>query len=217
MFLGHFGVAFAAKKAAPTVSLGMLLASAQFADLLWPILVLAGVEQVRVVPGITAVTPLDFVHYPWSHSLATLIAWGIALGVSYRLLRGGGLRAALVIALVVASHWFLDALVHRPDMPLTPSEHTKLGLGVWNSWAASIVLELASLGLGVWLYARLTRARDRTGRWAFYGLVAFLLLIYAASSLGPPPPSAEAVAWSGVAMWLLVAWAAWIDKHREIP
>ena len=215
MFLGHFGVAFAAKKAAPRVSLGVLVAAAQLADLLWPMLVLAGIEQVRIDPGNTAVTPLDFVHYPYSHSLVTLTAWGAAAGVAYALVRGGGWRPALVIALAVVSHWFLDVLTHRPDMPLTPSEQTKLGLGVWNSVPATVVIELALFGACVAVYARMTRARDRIGTYALWGLVAFLLLIYAANVMGPPPPSVAAVAWTCIAMWLLVAWAAWIDRHRE--
>ena len=215
MFLGHFGVAFAAKKAAPRVSLGVLVAAAQLADLLWPMLVLAGFEEVRIDPGNTAVTPLDFVHYPYSHSLVTLTAWGMTLGIVYVLVRGGAWRPALVIALAVVSHWFLDVLTHRPDMPLTPSEHTKLGLGVWNSVPATVALEVAFFGACVAVYARMTRARDRIGTYALWGLVAFLLLIYAGNVIGPPPPSVAAVAWTCIAMWLLVAWAAWIDHHRE--
>jgi hypothetical protein len=193
----------------------VLVAAAQLADLVWPVLVLAGIEEVRIDPGNTAVTPLDFVHYPYSHSLVTLIAWGVALGIGYRLLRGGGWRPALVIALAVVSHWFLDVLSHRPDMPLTTSEGTKLGLGLWNSVPATVVVELAVFGACVAAYARFTRARDRIGSLALWGLVAFLLLVYAANVMGPPPPSVAAVAWTCLALWLLVAWAAWIDRHRE--
>ena len=214
MFLGHFGVAFAAKKAAPAISLGMLFVAAQFADLLWPLLVLAGIERVEVRPGITAVTPLDFIHYPYSHSLVALIGWGVALGFGYRIVRGGGWRAAAVIAALVVSHWFLDVAVHRPDVPVGLDESTKLGLGIWNSIPASLAVELVLFGACVALYAQATRAVDRIGTWAFRGLIAFFLVIYARSVFGPPPPSAQAVAWSGVGMWLLVAWAHWIDKHR---
>jgi len=215
MFLGHFGVAFAAKKVAPSASLGVLVAAAQFADLLWPVLLLAGLEQVAIDPGNTAVTPLDFMHYPWSHSLAMLVLWGVVFGAGYRFLRGGSWRAAAVIALVVVSHWGLDVLVHRPDMPLTPAEQVKLGLGIWNSVPATVALELLVFGACLAVYAGMTRARDRIGRYALGGLVAFLLVIYAANVLGPPPPSVAAIAWTCIAMWLLVAWAGWIDRHRE--
>jgi hypothetical protein len=215
MFLGHFGVALAAKKAAPSVSLGVLVAAAQFADLLWPVLLLAGLEEVRIDPGNTAVTPLDFLHYPWSHSLAMLVFWGVAFGAGYRLFRGGHWRAAAVIALVVVSHWFLDVLVHRPDMPLTPAENAKLGLGLWNSIPATLGAEFLVFGGCLAVYARITRARDRIGRIGLWGLVAFLVLVYAANLLGPPPPSPVAIAWTCMAMWLLVAWAGWVDRHRE--
>lgn len=214
MFLGHFGVAFAAKSAAPAISLGMLFVAAQFADLLWPILVLAGVERVEIHPGITAVTPLDFIHYPYSHSLVALVAWGVALGFGYRIVRDGGWRAFWVIAALVVSHWVLDVLVHRPDMPLSLGESTKVGLGIWNSVALSVALELAMFGGCVAIYARITRAVDRVGTWAFAGLIAFFLVIYAGAVFGPPPPSVQAVAWSGIGMWILVAWAYWVDKHR---
>jgi len=214
MFLGHFGVAFAAKSAAPAISLGMLFVAAQFADLLWPILVLAGVERVEIHPGITAVTPLDFIHYPYSHNLVALVAWGVALGFGYRIVRDGGWRAFWVIAALVVSHWVLDVLVHRPDMPLSLGESTKVGLGIWNSVALSVALELAMFGGCVAIYARITRAVDRVGTWAFAGLIAFFLVIYAGAVFGPPPPSVQAVAWSGIGMWILVAWAHWVDKHR---
>ena len=216
MFLGHFALAFAAKKAAPSASLGMLFLAAQLADLAWPLLVLAGIERVEIRPGITALTPLDFVHYPYSHSLVALVAWALALAAGYALLARGGRRAAIIIALLVASHWLLDVLMHRPDMPIALGDGAKLGLDLWNSIPASVALELASLGIGVAVYSRLTRARDATGRWSLIALVAFLLVIYAGVVFGPPPPSPQAVAWSGVAMWLLVAWGAWVDRHREV-
>lgn len=214
MFLGHFALAFAAKKAAPAISLGMLFVAAQLADLLWPALVLAGVEQVRIAPGITAVTPLDFVRYPYSHSLAALLAWGVVLGFGYRIVRGGGARAWAILAALVASHWVLDAIVHRPDLPLVPGSGARAGLGLWDSVPASMALELALFAAGIAIYARGTRAADRVGRLAFVGLVAFLLVVYAGSVFGPPPPSPQAVAWTAMSMWLLVAWGHWIDKHR---
>jgi hypothetical protein len=213
MFIGHFGVAFAAKRAAPAVSLGWLMLAAQFIDLLWPSLLMLGIERVRIEPGATAVTPLAFEHYPWSHSLAMVALWA-AVGGGLWLWRRKERRGALVLALLVLSHWLLDALVHAPDLPLTPGGSARIGLGLWHSVAASQTLEVALFALGVALYARSTRALDATGRWALWTLVAFLLLIQLANVTGPPPPDVPALAWVGQLQWLLVLWGGWIDRHR---
>jgi hypothetical protein len=215
MFLGHFGLGLAAKRAVPAVSLGALFAAAQFADLLWPTLVLIGVEQVRVQPGITVVTPLDFVSYPYSHSLLMLCVWGVAFGVIYMALRRARPPVAITIALLVVSHWVLDVVVHRPDLPITPWGSARLGLGLWNSLPGTLAAEFAIFGAGVALYARATRARTRGGTIGFWSLVALLVIVYLASTFGPPPPSAAAVAWSAQAMWLLVAWGYWVDRSRR--
>ena len=214
MFLGHFGVGFGAKAAAPKVSLGSLFLAAQFLDLLWPTLLLLGVERVRIAPGITAVTPLDFEHYPVSHSLLAAIGWAALFAATYHFLRRHR-RGAIVLGLLVLSHWLLDLVVHRPDLPLWPGGAERAGLGLWSSHAATLAVELAIFLAGVWLYQRTTAALDRTGRWAFWGLVAFLLAIHAGNLLGPPPPSVAAIAWVGQAQWLLVAWGYWVDAHRR--
>jgi hypothetical protein len=213
MFLGHFALAMAAKRATPRLSLGTLFLAAQFADLLWPILVLAGVERVEIRPGITLVTPLDFVSYPWSHSLAMLGLGGTLCGLAVLVRRRGGPAAAMIAALVV-SHWLLDFASHRPDMPLSPRGSARLGLGLWNSLPATLAVELGLYALGVAIYARSTAPRDRIGRWALWSLVGFLGALYLGNVFGPPPPSGRAVAWSGIAMWLLIAWGYWIDRHR---
>jgi hypothetical protein len=214
MFIGHFAVGFAAKKAAPAVSLGSLFLACQLADLVRPALVLAGVERFEIRPGITVVTPFDFVHYPWSHSLTALLVWGAALGLTYKLLRRSTWTAPLILAIVVLSHWVLDFISHRPDMPVTWTGPQRLGLGLWNSLPATLAVELILFALGVAVYQRATDPQDRTGTFAFAGLVAFLLVVYLANLFGPPPPSVAAVAWSAQAMWLLVAWGYWIDRHR---
>lgn len=214
MFISHFAVAFAAKRAAPELSLGTLFLAAQLADLAWPTLVLLGVERFEVRPGITAVTPLDFLHYPYSHSLVALAGWGLLLAIAWLAVRRGTPKAALLLVAVVLSHWLLDVIAHRPDMPLTLGGEARLGLGLWNSVTATLAVEGALFAAGVAYYASTTRALDRTGSWALWGLVAFLLVVYLASVFGPPPPSTTAVAWSAQAIWLLVAWGYWVDRHR---
>ncbi|HUO66202.1 MAG TPA: hypothetical protein VMV37_01640 [Gammaproteobacteria bacterium] len=214
MFLGHYAVAIGAKRAAPRTSLGTLIAAAAFLDLVWPVLVLLGVERVAVEPGATAFTPLDFEHYPISHSLAMSVVWGIAFGGVYFLGRRD-LRAAAVLGLLVVSHWFLDAVVHRPDLPLTLGGDARVGLGLWNSIPGTLAVELAMFAAGLWLYLRATRARDRIGGAGFAAFAIFILAIYAGAAFGPPPPSASVIAWSDMGQWLVVALAAWIDAHRS--
>jgi len=215
MFLGHFAVGMGAKRVAPELSLGTLFVAAQLADLVWPVLVLAGVERVEIAPGATAVTPLDFVSYPWSHSLVALVVWGALLALAWLAIRRGRPGAALVLFATVVSHWLLDVASHRPDMPITLTGTRRLGLGLWNSVPATLLVEALLFAGGIWLYVRSTRARDRVGRLALAGLLAFLAVIYVANVFGPPPPSARVIAWSGLAMWLLVLWASWVDRHRE--
>jgi hypothetical protein len=179
------------------------------------VLVIAGIERVGVQPGLTVVTPLDFIYYPFSHSLAAAAAWALAFAALYAILRGARARTSLVLGGVVASHWVLDALTHRPDLPLTPgADSARVGLGLWNSLPGTIAVEGLLFAGGLWLYAKATSALDRAGRFALWGLVAFLLAIYAANLFGPPPPSGMAAAWSALAMWLLVAWGYWVDRHR---
>jgi hypothetical protein len=215
MFIGHFALGFAAKKVAPTVSLGTLFIAAQLADLVWPVLVLLDIEKVEVSPGITAFTPLDFIHYPYSHSLVGVLGWAIAFAAAYAIARRAQIHAALIIAALVLSHWLLDFLTHRPDMPLSLGESRRVGLGLWNSVSATVVVEGLLFVAGVALYMRTTQVIDAVGRWALWSLVAFLVVIYIANIFGPPPPSGTAVAWTALAMWLLVAWGYWIDAHRR--
>lgn len=213
MFVGHVAIALAAKRVAPRTNLGLLTLGAQWADTLWPILVLFGVERVEIRPGVTVMTPLDFVSYPWSHSLVMLVVWGALASIAYH--RGGGRRAAIVLGATVVSHWVLDVVTHRPDMPLVPFGGPRLGLGLWNHPVAELLLEGTMYAGGAWLYFRSTRSRDAIGRWAVPALLLSLGAIWLAASFGPPPPSSDAVAWSGMIGWLFFAWAWWGDAHRE--
>ncbi|MEA2562061.1 MAG: hypothetical protein QOH06_3565 [Acidobacteriota bacterium] len=215
MFIGHFGVGFGAKRFAPAVSLGTLFLAAQFADLLWPTLLLLGVEQVRIDPGITVVTPLDFVHYPYSHSLIAMVAWGAVFGIVYKLARRSRPAIGLLLAALVVSHWVLDLVMHRPDLPLTVGGAERYGFGLWNSLPGTLAVELPLFLAGVFLYVRSTAPRDRTGKIALAGLVLFLLAVYFMNFFGSPPPSSTAVAWVTQSMWLLVAWGYWVDRHGQ--
>lgn len=214
MFLAHFGVGFGAKAAAPHVSLGTLFLAAQFIDLIWPTLLLLGVERVDIITDGTRSPPLDFVYYPFSHSLLAVVGWAALVAAVYFIMRRSR-SGAVVLGLAVVSHWLLDLVVHYPDLPLYPGTSPLLGLGIWSWPLVALALELAIFALGMWLYLRVTRARDATGKWALWSLVALLLLIQIANAFGPPPPITSAIAWAGQAQWLLVFWGYWVDRHRQ--
>jgi membrane-bound metal-dependent hydrolase YbcI (DUF457 family) len=212
MFIGHAAVALAAKPLLPRVNLAWPLAAAFWVDMVWPVFLLLGVEQVRIDPGNTAFTPLDFVHYPWTHSLVAAIGWSVLFALVF-LKRGK--REAVILGLLVFSHWVLDALSHRPDLPLWPGSSTMVGFGLWNSVPATLIVECAMFAAGVWIYVQSAPARDRTGAWAFWGLIGFLVIAYLGNAFGPPPPSVQAIAIAGIAGFVLfAAWAGWADRHR---
>ncbi len=214
MFIGHYAVAFASKRFAPRTSLGTLIAAASLLDLLWPIFILMGWEQVRIQPGNTAFTPLDFVSYPISHSLVASLGWATLFAVLYY----GFTRyssGAIVIWIGVVSHWVLDWISHRPDMPLYPGSPL-VGLGLWNSPTATVIVEALMYAIGVWIYLRVTRAKDSVGKWSLLSFVLAVGAIYVANIYSPPPPSVKML---GVAALVLsvvmILWAWWADRHRE--
>jgi membrane-bound metal-dependent hydrolase YbcI (DUF457 family) len=214
MFVGHFAVAFVAKRAAPTVSLGTWFLACELVDLLWPLFLLLGIETVRIAPGVTAFTPLDFDHYPWTHSLLMCAVWAIVMGAFFWLRNR---VAAMLVALVVLSHWFLDAIVHRPDLPLAPGSDVKIGFGLWNYVTGTLVLELGMFALGLGFYLGGSQPIDRIGRYGLWALVIVLLLAYAGAAFGPPPPSVAAIAWAGILGGLLTAALGyWIGAHRKV-
>ena len=214
MFIGHFAIALGAKKSAKKVSLGTLVIAVQFLDLLWPLLLIFGVEHFRIVPGITASSPFDFYDYPISHSLLMSIVWGLLIGGLYYIVRRNT-QGAMIIAACVVSHWILDFLTHRPDMPLTPGATSYIGLGLWNSVPATVIVEAILFLVGIILYVRTTKAVDAVGKYAFWLFVGFLAIMYALS-IGSVPPNEASIGWGGLSMWLFVPWGYWIDRHRRV-
>jgi hypothetical protein len=220
MFLGHFAVGLAAKRAAPQVSLAAWFTAAQLVDLVWPLMLLLGLEHVRIVPGITAFTPLDFYDYPITHSLVGGVVWAALFGGLWYVKRrrgwfqihGAG-PAAMLLAACVLSHWVLDVLSHRPDVPVLP-HGPYVGLGLWNSVPATLLVELGMFAAGLAIYVRSAGAGAR--RTSFWLLVAFLLVAYCGAAFGPPPPDVRTLAWSALALWLLIPWAWWADKQSTV-
>jgi len=216
MFVGHYAVSCAGKSLARSVPLWHLFIAVQFLDILWALFVLTGVEHVRIVPGITAASPLDLYHIPYTHSLVGALFWAVACGVAYHAWRGrqAGPRAGLVVGAAVFSHWLLDLLVHRPDLPLV-GDRFKVGLGLWNYPAVALALEAAVLVGGLLLYLRATRPAARSGVFPFLLFGAGLVLMQALSFFGPPPGSPSALAGTGlVAYGVLAGVAARLERKQ---
>jgi membrane-bound metal-dependent hydrolase YbcI (DUF457 family) len=214
MFIGHFGTGLAAKKIDGKPSLGTLFLAAQFIDLLWPVFILAGIEKVKIEPGNTVFTPLNFVYYPFSHSLLGAIFWALLFGAIYYLFKKN-FKTSVLLGVLVTSHWVLDFLSHRADLPLVPWSDFKVGLGLWNSLPLTIIIEGLIFCTGAWLYISYARENNRTGFYRIWGLFIFLVVIYINNIFASPPPTEEAIGLVGLSQWLIIAWGYWIDKKRE--
>jgi hypothetical protein len=208
MFIGHIAVGLAGKKVAPSVSLATWLSAVQLADMLWPLFLLAGMEHVRIAPGITAFTPLDFYDYPITHSLLGSLGWAALFAGGWYIARRN-IRVAILLAAGVLSHWCLDVLSHRPDMPVLPGG-PYLGLGLWNSVPATLIVELLMFGTGLALYVGSGGAGRR--RVSFWLLMAFVVVAYFGAAFGPPPPDVRTLALMSLMGWLLIPWVWWADR-----
>ena len=222
MFVGHYGIAFGLKRADPKLSLGSLFLAVQFVDLLWGIFLLLGWEHVRVEPGFTAASPLVFTDYPLSHSLLAALCWAVVAGaVAYSLptrdTSRHHARAAMLIAVAVASHWFLDLIVHVRDLPLAGTESTRVGLGLWQNLPLSIAAELLILAAGLLLYLTAPSRRIHPRPWRMAILVIVVVGLYLTSFMGPPPNNVTVLGISAIVLYLgLAALAAWADRPAPV-
>lgn len=214
MFVGHLGVALAAKRATPSTSLGWLLGAAAAADLLWPIFLLAGLESARIEPGATAATPLVFESYPWSHSLLMLTAWGLGLAAVARWRRVDA-RGAWWIAALVVSHWFLDVVMHAPDMPLWPGASPRFGFALWQSIPLSFAVEGALWIVCLTLFLRAQQARTWTGHLALWSFVLVNSAMWLSGPWMTPPPTERALGLFALIGWIVVPWGLWIDRTHS--
>ena len=201
MFVGHYSVSFAARARGFAIPLWVLFIAVQLLDVVWAPLVLLGVEKVRIVPGITASNPLDLYYMPYTHSLLAAILWSVAAAVAYRFaVPSAGRTAPFVIGVAVFSHWVLDFVVHRPDLPVY-DDAAKVGLGLWNYPVAAFGVESLLLFGGMWLY--LAGHRKRVTLIVLFGLV--MLAIQAYVFFGPPPASDKAAAVTALAAYAIFA------------
>jgi hypothetical protein len=215
MFVGHYGPSFAIKSVRRGIPLWLLFVAVQLLDFGWSVLVLLGVEKVRIVPGITASNPLDLYFMPYTHSLVGALLWSAAAILLCRPLRGvGDWAAAVWVGLAVFSHWVLDFLVHRPDLALYDNR-AKVGLGLWNYPVIALSLEALLLFGGMFLYLRRTKSRNAIGRfgWPIFGVL--MLGIQGYVFFGPPPASPSAAAVTALVSYVVFAVAAqWLDRQR---
>ena len=215
MFIGHFGLSFAAKKVTPKVSLATLFVATQFVDILWPFMLVLDVEKVAITPGYTKMNAFEFLHYPYTHSLLMGLVWGLIVGGAYALVKKDT-RGAIVIGLCVLSHWFFDVIGHIADLPLTPFGDYKVGFGLWNHVAITLILEMIIFFGGVYIYTTVTKAKNRIGKWALWSLVVLLVLFTISSAFGPPPAGSILNLFFSfmILMTLIISLAAWVDKNR---
>jgi hypothetical protein len=214
MFIGHFGVALMAKPIAPKTSLGTLMLATALPDLLAFVFLMAGIEHFSVQPGITAASALNLYDIPLSHSLAMDAVWGALLAAAYFFVRRYP-RGAWVVFLAVLFHWLLDFVSHRPDMSLAPGVNVYVGLGLYDSIRATLIVEglVWLLGIGVYVYS--TYSETRAGIYGFWGMVALLTVLWSSGVAGPPPPNVVSVEITNVIIFSsVVAWAYWIDQIR---
>ena len=214
MFIGHFGVGFAAKKVDNRPSLGTMFIAAQFLDLIWPVLILLDIEKVKIEPGNPPFKTLDFLYYPFSHSLLSTVLLGILFGGIYYLVKKN-LKGSILLGSLVVSHWILDLFTHVPDLPLFPWSDIKVGLGLWNSVPVTIIIETAIFIGGVYFYISATHSKNLKGSFGLWGLVGLFLISYIMSIVGATPPNVEAIGFAGLSMWLFVIWAYWVDRNRS--
>ena len=217
MFAGHFAPAFVAKTVDRDIPLWVLVLVAQLLDLLWALFLLLGIERIAIVPGITAANPLDLVFVPFSHSLVAAGIWALVAAMAYgSFVQYGRVRgAAWVVGVVVLAHWFLDLLVHRPDLPLIGTR-MKVGLGLWVYPMPSLLLELGLLGAALWWYYRRAAPSSRRLRNGVLVLGGVLAVIQTTAAFGPPPPAMTVVAVSGIVTPLAVTVVVWW-LERAVP
>lgn len=203
MFVGHYSAAFVAKAAKPQIPLWVLLLAAQLVDILWAILVLAGVEQVRLDPALPS-NPLALEGIPVSHSLPATFLWSALAFAAARRAVGLGAAAAWIVAATCGSHWFLDFLVHRPDLPVFFGSW-KVGLGIWNYPIPAYLLEIVLIAAAVWLCIRACPVSGRALR-PWLAFATALLVLQTATSFGPFPTSVTGMVIPALLLYLAIPW-----------
>ena len=214
MLVGHLAAGFIGKRIEPEVSLGVLVIAALLADFIFFPLLLAGIESVAAVPNVT-INRVVGRNIGYSHSLAMLVIWAALFAGGY-FLRRRKPRATLLVFVIVLSHWVLDVISHRPDMPLVPGSSKVFGLGLWNSIPATLIVEGGLWLLAIAVYVRVTRAKNRLGILAFWvGVILLTLVWFANINAGMEPDPILGGIGGLISFSIVTAWAFWIDSLRR--
>ena len=216
MFVGHYAASLALKSVEKKASLGLLFLAVQFVDILFFPFVLLGIERVNVVENFTQSTHFELEYMPYTHSLLASFLCAGFIYVVYQIVSPRNKSVALVMSIAVLSHWFLDLIVHTPDLPLWSDASKKMGFGLWHSAIATYALEATLLIAGLWLYLRSTTATSSIGKYGIGIFVMILLMVNVVNIFGPPfGDSKLSLATSALAMYFLFAGAAhWLDGKR---
>ena len=217
MFAGHYSVGFAIKSDDNKIPLWVLFVAVQFVDILWGTFVLLGIEKLRIVPGITASNALDLYYMPYTHSLIGALCWSaLAFGL-YRILSGTGAprKGAFFVALAVFSHWILDFIVHRPDLPLY-DDTLKAGLGLWNFKYLAFALEAVILIGGMLLYLKRNTGISQARKYAIFIFGVIMILIQAMGTfIGRPLGSEHIVAATNLTLYTVFAGVAFFVERKR--
>lgn len=221
MFIGHYGIALAAKKIDKNISLGLLFFATQFADILFFTLVLIGIESISFAPGITKVSPLDFTYYPYSHGLVASLFWAGMFFIFFKIapLKSDSHKnkIALIMGATALSHFLLDAITHRADLPLFGGDSYRLGLGLWNYILASSLIEFLTFFAGLWMYLKSTRGITFSGRYGMIIFSTFVTIMWMASLLAPTPSNLNIIGFTifGLVFQLTaIGTVSWLDRKR---
>jgi hypothetical protein len=217
MFIGHYGVSFAARPAQVRLPLWVWFIAVQWIDIVWSVLVILGIEKLRIVPGFTQANSRDLYYMPYTHGLPGSILLSLVFGIIVALFTSGNrVTTILLVAAASFSHWVLDLVVHVHDLPLYDNT-AKIGFDLWRHVLLSFPLELMVLGLGAGLYVRAMTFASAKGRYAFWAFVFFLAVLQVYANFGPPPSSPEAMGLTALAFYLVLALlAAWVERLAAV-
>jgi hypothetical protein len=212
VFTGHYGASFAGKALDRTIPLWVLFIAVQLLDFIWAILILLGIEHVRVVPGIMAASALDLYDMPYTHSLAGAVAISVVVGALFCLLWKRPVSAGVIVGLTVFSHWILDLIVHAPDLLIYGSY--KVGFGLWNYFWPELALEVVLLLVTLlWYLKAVSSPAIKRRAWILFGV---LLVFQCIDKFGPPPAGTVEFAGGALAAYsFLAALAAWVERGSQ--
>ncbi|SCK12308.1 hypothetical protein VAR608DRAFT_0684 [Variovorax sp. HW608] len=221
MFAGHMGVGLALGRAERRVNVGVFIAAGLLLDLLLWLFVLLGWETVTLPADFARTHQPEFI-FPYSHGLLAAVGWsalaGAAAFAAYGRLGAARMRIASLVAAAVFSHWLLDALVHRPEMPLASPGSATVGGGLWQNMPIAMAVEAAIVVVGLGLFLRGCRlSRRKRAALAMLSLIVLAFTVVG-MTMAPPPPSAQAMAASSLAVLVLVcALAGWLARPLGGP